>query len=86
MNISVPHTHISELVLAAMFNQWSSLESDVSLERSCLGEDEPPRWEARRTTAVRLGEVTAALLDHLQWVDVVILTDGASDGESIRVL
>ena len=57
----------------------------MSLERSCLGEDEPPRWEARRTTVVRLGEVTAALLDHLQWDDVVILTDGASDGESLRM-
>ena len=78
--------YISQPTLAAMFNQWSSLASDVSLERSCLGEDEPPRWEARRTTAVRLGEVTAALVDHLQWDDVVILTDGDSDGESLRVL
>ncbi|KAK2169681.1 hypothetical protein NP493_1182g00009 [Ridgeia piscesae] len=78
-NISTQNTYISQSTLAAMFNQWSSLESDLSLERSCVGEDEPPRWEARRATDIRLGEVTAALLDDLQWDDVVILTDGASD-------
>ncbi|KAK2172269.1 hypothetical protein NP493_975g02012 [Ridgeia piscesae] len=78
-NTSAPVIYISETKLAALFNQWSSLESDVSLERSCLGENEPPRWEARRTTNLRLGEATAALLDHVQWDHVVILTDGASD-------
>ena len=85
-NTSAPVIYISETKLAALFNQWSSLESDVSLERSCLGENEPPRWEARRTTNLRLGEATAALLDHVQWDHVVILTDGASDGELPRAL
>ena len=72
---------ISENLLAALFDRWSYFKSHMFLERTCLEETQPPRWVARATTDIRLGEVTAAILDHLQWDDVVILTDGASDGE-----
>ena len=51
------------------------------LERSCSEEGLPPSWDVRRTAKVPLGEVTGAIVAHLGWEDVVILTGGARDGE-----
>ena len=51
------------------------------LERSCPEEGLSPTWDVRRTSNVPLGEVIGAIVAHLGWEDVVILTDGARDGE-----
>ena len=53
----------------------------MTLERSCPDEGLPPSWEVTRTSNVPLGEVTGAIVAHLGWEDVVLLTDGGSDGE-----
>ena len=53
------------------------------VERSCLEEGLPPSWDVRRVTDTPKGAGIAAILKHLGWDDVVILTDGGIDGRLI---
>ena len=84
-NISSPSVDISEPTFAVQSNRWCSLTIDMIVERSCLEEGIPPRWEVRRVTDTLKGAVIAAILEHLGWDDVVILTDGGIDGKLVRV-
>ncbi len=80
-NKSAPTVYISEPTWAAQFNQWSQIAAFMILERSCPEEGLPLNWEVRRTANVPLEEVISTIIVHLGWEDVVILTDGRSDGE-----
>ena len=84
-NISSPRGAVSEPTFAAQSNRWCSLASDMIVERSCLEGSLPPRWEVRRVTDTPKGTVIAAILEHLGWADVIILTDGVIDGKLMSV-
>ena len=82
-NISSPSVDISEPTFAVQSNRWCSLTIDMIVERSCLEEGLPPRWEVSEVTDTPKGAVIAAILEHLGWDEVVILTDGAIDGKLV---
>ena len=83
-NISSSSVDISEPTFAIQSSRWCSTAIDMIVERSCF-EGLPPRWEARRVTDTPKGAGIAAILEHLGWDDVVILTDGGIDGKSVSV-
>ena len=84
-NNSSPNVAVAEPTVAAQINRWCALAADMIFERSCLDEDLPPRWDVRRVTDTPKGAVIAAILEHLGWDEVVILTDGGIDGTLVHV-
>ena len=85
MNTSAPPRHHLKPTLVAQMIRWGSLTADMFLERTCLEEGHSAQWEIRPTTDTPLAQVTAAIMTHLKWDDIVILTDGESDGELFRI-
>ena len=81
-NISSSSKVISEPIFGGQRNRWSTLAADMIVERSCLEGSMSPVWEVRRVTDTPTRAVIAAILEHLGWDDVVILTDGGIDGKA----
>ncbi|KAI0232931.1 hypothetical protein LSAT2_016792 [Lamellibrachia satsuma] len=79
MNTSAPPMHHLKPTLVAQMIRWGSLAADMFLERTCLEEGHSAQWEIRPKTDTPLAQVTAAIMTHLKWDDIVILTDGESN-------
>ncbi|KAI0224546.1 hypothetical protein LSAT2_024454 [Lamellibrachia satsuma] len=77
MNTSAMH-HLKPTLVTQMI-RWGLLAADMFLERTCLEQGHSAQWEVRPTTDTPLAQVTAAIMTHLKWDDIVILTDGESD-------